>query len=104
MASEPKNLGTLFIIPTSIEQHENVTFLLDEQKIIIAGDSNTEVAINDQIITSVINISKSFLWQTYPNYFTNIPSCTCYVFCLSRREEVCLSKITKLFYGLQFFK
>ena len=32
MASEPKNLGTLFIIPTSIEQHENVTFLLDEQK------------------------------------------------------------------------
>ena len=33
--------------------------LLDEQKIIIAGDSNTEVAINDQIITSVINISKS---------------------------------------------
>ena len=32
MASEPKNLGTLFIIPTSIEQHEDVTFLLDEQK------------------------------------------------------------------------
>jgi len=33
--------------------------LLDEQKIIIAGDSNTEVAINDQIISSVINISRS---------------------------------------------
>ena len=32
MASEPKNIGTLFIIPTSIEQHENITFLLDEQK------------------------------------------------------------------------
>ena len=32
MASESKNLGGLFVIPTSIEQHENVTFLLDEQK------------------------------------------------------------------------
>jgi 16S rRNA (cytidine1402-2'-O)-methyltransferase len=32
MTSEAKNLGTLFIIPTSIEQHENVTFLLAEQK------------------------------------------------------------------------
>ncbi len=32
MVDKPKNLGVLFIIPSSIEQNENVTFLLDEQK------------------------------------------------------------------------
>jgi 16S rRNA (cytidine1402-2'-O)-methyltransferase len=32
MEDKPKNLGVLFIIPSSIEQNENVTFLLDEQK------------------------------------------------------------------------
>ena len=32
MEDKPKNLGVLFIIPSSIEQKENVTFLLDEQK------------------------------------------------------------------------
>ena len=32
MADRPKKLGVLFIIPSSIEQNENVTFLLDEQK------------------------------------------------------------------------
>ena len=32
MADRPKKLGVLFIIPSSIKQNENVTFLLDEQK------------------------------------------------------------------------
>ena len=32
MTVKPKNLGVLFIIPSSIEQDENVTFLLDDQK------------------------------------------------------------------------
>ena len=32
MEDKPKNLGVLFIIPSSIEQDENVTFLLDDQK------------------------------------------------------------------------
>ena len=32
MTIEPKNLGVLFIIPSSIEQNENITFLLEEQK------------------------------------------------------------------------
>ena len=33
--------------------------LLEDQKIIIAGDSNTECAINDQISKQILNISKS---------------------------------------------
>jgi len=32
MTVKPKNLGVLFIIPSSIEQNENITFLLEEQK------------------------------------------------------------------------
>ena len=32
MTDKPKDLGVLFIIPSSIEQNENVTFLLNEQK------------------------------------------------------------------------
>ena len=32
MINRSKNLGVLFIIPSSIEQNENVTFLLDQQK------------------------------------------------------------------------
>ena len=32
MEDKPKKLGVLFIIPSSIEQDENVTFLLDDQK------------------------------------------------------------------------
>ena len=32
MTIKPKNLGVLFIIPSSIEQNENITFLLEEQK------------------------------------------------------------------------
>ena len=32
MEDKPKNLGVLFIIPSSIEQKENVTFLLKKQK------------------------------------------------------------------------
>ena len=32
MPDKPKSLGILFIIPSSIEQNENVSFLLEEQK------------------------------------------------------------------------
>ena len=32
MIDKPKNLGILFVIPSSIEQNENVTFLLDKEK------------------------------------------------------------------------
>jgi len=32
MEGKPKTLGVLFIIPSSIEQNENVNFLIDEQK------------------------------------------------------------------------
>jgi 16S rRNA (cytidine1402-2'-O)-methyltransferase len=37
MIDKPKNLGILFVIPSSIEQNENVTFLLDKEKKLLSN-------------------------------------------------------------------
>tara|TARA_B100000795_G_C22742410_1_gene415949 strand:+ start:469 stop:1191 length:723 start_codon:yes stop_codon:yes gene_type:complete len=53
MDDKPKNLGNLFIIPSSIEQNENVNFLVDEQKKLLKN-INYFIVENEKIARKTI--------------------------------------------------